>query len=164
MKRVYARAWKNPMFDPPTRYEPVADLDDTQFLDCVALITAEARARDGPPSWDSKVLEPPDHRLGRRKPITRKVGMAVRVGMSGLGRDLGCGLVDVTDDGLGIKLKEPIQAGREVTIDLALPGVSKPLRVIGEVRWCRAAGDGTFTAGVRLRRRLPYPTMTDLAR
>ncbi len=145
--------------------DSVSDLDETIFFDCMSLITAEVRAEEGPQSaWDSKFLDRPDRRLVSRQPVTQKVGLAVRGGVSGLGRDLGAGLVDVTQDGLGIHLKEMVPVGREVTIDLSLPGVGKPLRFAAEVRWCRANGNGTFRAGVRLRHRLPNPTLTDLTR
>lgn len=142
-----------------------SDLNETVFLDCMSLITAEARAQEGPPpAWDSKILDRPDHRLIPRKPVTRRIGLVVRSGVSGLGRDLGAGLVDVTQDGLGIRLKELVNVGQEVTIDLSLPGVGKALRVAAEVRWCQATEDGTIRAGVCLRRRLPYTALTDLTR
>jgi hypothetical protein len=127
--------------------DPTAELNDTNVQECLALITAEHC----------------DHRFGPRWPVTRKVNLAVRSGMSGLGPDLAAGLVDMTQDGLGILLKEPIPAGMEVTIDLSLPGMEKPLRVLAEIRWCRPQGD-TFRAGVRLLRRLSVPTLNNLTR
>ena len=147
-------------------HDPATDMEETVFLDCVTLISAEARAQLGPPSaWDSKVLdEPPDHRIGRRRAIKRRVGVSVRSGSLGLGPDLGGGLVDASEDGLGIRLKGAVTAGQEVTIEISLPGVSKPFRVVAEVRWCRPNMDGSFLAGVRLRRRLPYASLTDLTR
>ncbi len=153
------------MADLPTS-DPIADMEETLFLDCVTLISAEARAQMGPPSaWDSKVLDqPPDHRIGRRRRINRRVGVAVRGGSLGLGPDLGGGLVDASEDGLGLRLKGAVMAGQEITIELSLPGVSKPFRVVAEVRWCRPDAAGMFLAGVRLRRRLPYAALTDLTR
>jgi hypothetical protein len=82
--------------------------------------------------------------------------LAVRIGLSGLGKDIGLKLLDDTEDGLRVRIKESTAAGREVTIDFALPGKRKPLWAVAEVRWRRAAGDGTFEAGVELGRRLPY--------
>jgi hypothetical protein len=125
-----------------------AELSDTNVQEFLALVTAESC----------------DHRFGPRKAVTRKVDLAVRSGVSGLGPDLGAGLVDMTQDGLGILLKEPVPVGTDVTIDLSLPGMDKPLRVLAEVRWCRPRGDGTFRAGVRLQRRLSNPTLTNLTR
>jgi hypothetical protein len=128
--------------------ELAAELNDTNPLECLALITAEDC----------------DHRFSPRKSVTRKVELAVRSGVSGLGPDISAGLVDITQDGLGIGLKEPVPVGMEVTIDLSLPGVAKTLRVLAEVRWCRPQVDGTFRAGVRLTRRLSSPTLTNLTR
>lgn len=137
-----------------------ADLNDTDFLECLALITSEHRDQDGPPSSS----EPMNHRVCGRKPATRTVTLAVRNGESGLGADLGAGLVDITQDGLGIRLKELVPVGQVVTIDLLVSGIGKPLRILAEVRWCRPCVDGTFRAGVCLRRRLSFPTVTGLTR
>lgn len=125
-----------------------AELNDTNVQECLALITAEHC----------------DHRFGPRKPVTRPVDLAVRSGASGLGPDLCASLVDITRDGLGIRLKEPVPVGTQVTIDLSVPGMGKSLRVLAEVRWCRPQEDGTFLAGVRLQRRLSVPTLTNLTR
>jgi hypothetical protein len=129
-----------------------AELNDTNVQECLALITA-AVCDDDVPS---------EHRFGPRKRVTRKVDLAVRSGVSGLGPDLGAGLVDMTQDGLGLRLKELVPVGTEVTIDLSLPGIDKRLRVLAEVRWCRQQVDGKFRAGVRLKRRLSFPTLTNL--
>ena len=135
---------------------------DTVILDCIRFINAE----DGQqPVSDSKIIEPPpDHRIGRRKQVTRRMVLVVRSGTLGLGPDIACGLVDVAEDGLGVRLKQAVPAGQEVTIELSAPGVSKPQRFLAEVRWCQPGDDGTFRAGVRLRRRLPYAVLTDLTR
>jgi hypothetical protein len=134
------------------------EFEETVFLDNVTIITTEAPPQEGPPSPST------DHRVGRRKQVTRRTQTSVRRGTLGLGRELGCGLVDVAEDGLGIRLKEFVPVGQEVTIELSAPGISKPHRLVAEIRWCRQDKDGTYRAGVRLRRRLPYSTLTDLAR
>ena len=138
------------------------ELGDTVILDCIRFVTAE----DGElPAPDSKIADPPaDHRIGRRKQVTRRMALVVRLGTLGLGPDIACGLVDVAEDGLGVRLKQSVATGQEVTIELSAPGVSKPQRFLAEVRWCRPGEDGTFRAGVRLRRRLPYAVLTDLTR
>ena len=82
----------------------------------------------------------------------------------GLGVDVAVGLVDVSEDGLGVRLKVAVTPGEETEIILTSPGTRKAYKLLGEVRWCRDAGDGTFLAGVRLRRRLAYVDLSDLAR
>jgi PilZ domain len=105
-----------------------------------------------------------NHRLARRRAITRKIGIEFRKGALGLGHDLAIGLLDVSEDGLGVRLKVGMTPGDEAEIILTSPGTRKAYKVLCEVRWCRDAGDGTFLCGVRLRRRLAYVELSDLAR
>jgi hypothetical protein len=105
-----------------------------------------------------------NHRLSRRRAITRKIGIEFRKGSMGLGPDLAMDLQDISEDGLGIRLKVAVAAGDEAEIVLTAPGTRKAFKLLGEVRWCRDAGDGSFHVGVKLRRRLAYVELTDLSR
>lgn len=116
-----------------------------------------------PMTGDSQIFKSPlDDRASKRRPVTRKVEVAVRIGRLGAGADIGCELVDVAEDGLGLRLKQSVPVGRELSIQILLPGTSKPLRLVAEVRWCEPAGDNTFRAGVWLQWRLPYLTVLSL--
>jgi hypothetical protein len=97
-----------------------------------------------------------EYRLCPRRPVTRRVGASCRRGTSGLGQDIGIDLADASEDGLGVRTRSPLAFGEEVTVELSRPGVSRPMVLVGDVRWCEASADGTFLAGVRLRRRLSY--------
>ena len=90
----------------------------------------------------------------------RGAALVLRRGFTGVGPNLAIGLVDVNPDGLGVQLNAPLTYGDEVEIELSSPGIGKPLRAVGEVRWSMAVGDGTFRAGIKLRRRL---TPADIA-
>src|SRR5262245_52389034 len=102
------------------------EFQETIFLDYVAIVTIDPPAQEAIPSpWDSSVsAAPTEHRVSRRKKVTRRTQTSVRRGTMGLGRELGCGLVDVAEDGLGIRLKEFVVPGQELTIELTTPGVS----------------------------------------
>ena len=106
----------------------------------------------------------PNHRLARRRAITRKIGIEYRKGAMGLGPNLAVGLLDVSEDGLGVRIKVAVEPGDEAEVVLTSPGTRKAYKLLCEVRWCRDAGDGTFLAGMRLRRRLAYAELSDLAR
>lgn len=106
---------------------------------------------------------PPNHRLDRRREVLRRVAVVVRRGTMGLGPNLAVRIVDVTQDGLGLRLSGPVHPGDEVSVELSVPGIGKPVKVQADVRWCTNAGDGTFLAGVRLRRRLSYNEVSGLA-
>jgi hypothetical protein len=103
-----------------------------------------------------------DDRAGQRRPVKRKVEIAVRVGRLGIGADIGSELIDVSEEGLGMRLKASVPVGRELCIELLLTGTRKPLRLVAQVRWCEPAGDGTFLTGVLLQWRLPYLTVLNL--
>jgi hypothetical protein len=154
---------------PPT--DSASELDDTVFLGFVAMVMEDARKPGGPkPQSDSGLFTDPisgkrhERRLARRLLVTRRVQLIFRKGTLGLGPNIGVALADVGEDGLGVRLTTPIAKGEDASLELTRPGVSKPLRLVAEVRWCRPAEDGTFLAGLRLRRRLPYLVLTDLTR
>jgi Tfp pilus assembly protein PilZ len=92
----------------------------------------------------------------------RRVGVAIQEGTSGLGPNIAVGLANVSDDGLGVRINAPIPVGLEVSVELFLPGVHKPIKLVGEVRWCSPVGDSTHQAGLRLRRRLTYSELTGM--
>jgi hypothetical protein len=107
--------------------------------------------------------EPPaNHRLDRRRDVLRKVVVVVRRGTMGLGPNIAIRIVDATQDGLGLRLSGPVHPGDEVSVELSVPGVGKPVKVQADVRWCADAGDGTHLAGIRLRRRLSYTEVSSL--
>lgn len=170
----------------PPAPDPEAELEDTVIMAHVERVMADARQRPpgtAPPAdpvRDSGLLarpvvplpaKPPrsaeadpggEHRLLSRRPVRRRVGAAVRKGTMGLGRDVGIDLLDATEDGLRVRLRVPVETGAEVSVELSRPGVSRPLALVAEVRWCRPAPDGTAVAGLRLRRRLSYLELTNL--
>ncbi|HEX3150261.1 MAG TPA: PilZ domain-containing protein [Gemmataceae bacterium] len=106
--------------------------------------------------------EPVNHRLDRRREVQRKVEVIVRRGTMGLGPNLALRITDATQDGLGLRLSASVQPNTEVAVELSVPGVGKPVKIQADVRWCLAVGDGTFLAGIRLRRRLSYTEVSSL--
>jgi cellulose synthase (UDP-forming) len=61
-------------------------------------------------------------------------------------------LLDASATGLGLRVTAPIEAGQEVPIRLQLEdseGLSRDVRVMAEVRSCRASGDG-YVLGTRI--------------
>lgn len=150
--------------------DPADEMDDTVFLGFVAMVMEDARKPGGcdPMAYDSGLFTDAnsrkDRRLARRLLVTRRVQLVYRKGTLGLGPNLGISLADVGEDGLGVRLSAQVKPGEEASLELIRPGVSKPLRLVADVRWCRPADDGTYLAGLRLRRRLPYLMLTDLTR
>jgi hypothetical protein len=73
-------------------------------------------------------------------------------------------LIDASEDGLGVRLKVALAPGDEVEVELSPPGVRKSFKRLGEIRWCREVGDGTFVAGMKLHKRLAFQELNELAR
>jgi c-di-GMP-binding flagellar brake protein YcgR len=103
-----------------------------------------------------------DRRMGVRRRVTRRVDISLRRGTLGLTPNLAIALVDVSEEGMGVRLTEALDPGAEVEIVLSFPIVSKSLKLLGEVCWCNSGPYETFLAGVRLRRRLTHLELAEL--
>ena len=79
-----------------------------------------------------------EKRLGQRRPALHGAQVELRRGALGLGPSLAVALVDVSDDGLCVHLKEPVAPGEEVEVALGRPLGGKLHKRRGRVRWCRA--------------------------
>ena len=101
---------------------------------------------------------------GRRRPVRPGVGVEVhRAGQRG-GPDLADGLVDLSADGLGVRLEVQMVPGEAVDVILWPPGAASGIRRPGQVRWCRPSAGGRYLAGVRLAPPLTPAEVDALAR
>ena len=113
---------------------------------------------------DVPVAPAPPPRPGRRRPARSGAGIGLRRRAPGPAPDLADGLVDLSADGLGIRLDAPMIPGEAVEVTLRAPGAVRTLVRAGEVRWCRPAAGGRYLAGVRLGRPLTPAEVDGLAR
>jgi hypothetical protein len=95
-----------------------------------------------------------DRRTQQRRPARPGVRAEVRRGSLGMGADFGLGLMDVSGDGLRVRLRAPVRTGEVVEMTLWSADGATRIRARGRVVWCRPATGIGFVAGVRLRRRL----------
>lgn len=137
--------------------------DEPRFLKA-GCIVCRAPVRPEPPAEPPAPPPRRNHRLCRRRPPRSGVRVECRRGALGLGPNLAAGLLDVSEGGAGVRLTAPAGIGEEVEVVLARPGGGRPVRGLGDVRWCQPAADGTYRAGVRLRRRLTHADLLDLCR
>lgn len=102
-----------------------------------------------------------ERRIVRRRSLKKGVMLTVRRGTMGLGPNLAAGGVELSDDGIQVKVKSELKKGDEVEVGLTGVGRSKPISMIADVRWCRPTDDGdAFRAGIRFRRRIAYSEMS----
>jgi hypothetical protein len=79
----------------------------------------------------------------------------------GLGPDLSLGLLDVSDDGICVRLKTPLPVRSEAEVLFEKAGWNRQIKVIAEVRWCVTDPDGACRVGLQLRHRLPFNQLMD---
>jgi hypothetical protein len=103
-------------------------------------------------------------RLGRRWVARAGARAEVRRASPGREPDLGVGLVDVSADGVCVRLTAPMETGEGVLIGLRPKGGRRLLRLRAEIRWCRPVGGGLYLAGLRLARPLTAAEVAHLVR
>jgi len=110
------------------------------------------------------VLAEHNKRLTRRKSAKRGVIAQCRRGQMGLGADLACCIVDISDGGACLIVKQAFRQGEDAEIILFGVGRSKPVKLACEVRSCVAVDETeeTFKVGFRFRKRIPYAELDNL--
>jgi hypothetical protein len=73
-----------------------------------------------------------------------------------LGVNLAVALLDLSEAGARLLLRQPVEAKEEVTVLLESPHHRRPLRFTGQVTWSVATAEGNYCAGVHFDKRLPY--------
>jgi hypothetical protein len=82
----------------------------------------------------------------------------------GLGANLALALLDLSETGIRLQLKDPLPENQEVEINLDSLNHRRPLKVLGRVIWCLAAADGSHCAGIQFQRPLAYIDLQALVR
>ncbi|MFO0876989.1 MAG: PilZ domain-containing protein [Gemmataceae bacterium] len=80
----------------------------------------------------------------------------------GLGPNIGIKLLDISENGLRVILKEDLPVGREFEIMLETP--CKSVKVHGQVVWTVPTADGKFVIGAKFTKSLAYADLHHLAR
>jgi hypothetical protein len=97
---------------------------------------------------------------GRRRP---RGAAWVEVRVDPNGPDLAVALADVSAEGIGVWLTDPVRPGLEVEVSLVRPEGGPPVRVPAEVRWCAQGADWTYRTGLRLVSQLAERDLADLS-
>jgi hypothetical protein len=145
------------MSEPPT---PEPDPPRSPFWRFVTAVLARLRGRPEP--------APKSGRERRRVPRLAAppgVRAAVHLEAPDEGTDVALGLIDVSEDGAGLRLRTPVRPGEETYLALYPPGgVDLVLvRRRAAVVWCRPESGNSFRAGVRFTSRLTPDDLRVLA-
>jgi PilZ domain len=101
-----------------------------------------------------------DSKVSRPRPVKHGVALAIRKGTLGLGPDLAVAGQEISEDGLRARIKSELKEGDEVEMSLTAVGRSKPMKLVGDVRWCQKddtdRSGRTFAVGIQFRHRLAF--------
>jgi hypothetical protein len=107
----------------------------------------------------------PQRASNRRCSYRRRSRQDVRVrcvrGSAGGGLNVALSLLDASQTGIRLVVRESLERGEEVLVSLQGPGDSAAERR-GEVIWSVVGVDGSCCVGVRLQERLPYEVLIRL--
>lgn len=97
----------------------------------------------------------------RRKP-RGKIKIVCQRGSLDLGANLAQSILDISETGVRLVLREPLRCGQEVSITLEGIGGSRPVKRLGKVVWSVPSADGNHCTGINLEKRLEYRQFLEL--
>jgi hypothetical protein len=97
-----------------------------------------------------------NRRLGRRRAPKGGIRGVCRRGRLGLGTDLAVSLLDVSECGIRLLVREALAERQEIEVGITGPGQSRSHRLIATVVWCAPAADGRYGIGARFEKTLSY--------
>jgi hypothetical protein len=98
----------------------------------------------------------------RRKPRSY-VKLECRKGSLGLGPNVALTLLDVSETGARLIIRQEITLQMEVEVTLAGHGIRSSLKRLANVRWQVKLDDGNFCIGVEFQKRIGYMDWQNLA-
>ena len=102
-----------------------------------------------------------ERRRSPRKLSIRSVRAECRLGVRGLGADIGAVLFDVSADGLRLSVAVAVAPRQEVEVVL-VPPWGRDIRRTADVVWCAPRDEATHWAGLKLRQPLGLGELRDL--
>jgi hypothetical protein len=103
-----------------------------------------------------------DRRIADRHPVRPGSRAEVRRWGATGGPDVAEELVNVSDEGLGVRLSMFVRRGERFDVTLWGPRAEWCGRGMGVVRWCVIGGSGVFVAGLQLGRRLAARSLREM--
>lgn len=107
---------------------------------------------------------PKNRRASLRKNPRTSVRVQCRRGSYGLGANLAESLLDLSQDGVRLVLKESLQPKGEVEVSFAGYGFANTIKLLGNVAWIVPLENGQFAVGIAFQKRMPFNDVMQLAR
>ncbi len=127
-----------------------------------ALLTRGAMTE--PHSFESSPRSRSNRRTSPRR-LPRGSSKAIcRKGTLGLGPNLALSLIDLSETGVQLLLREPLPAGQEVEVCLLAPGSPRKVKLTGRVVWSAPAANNSCWVGIRFDKFLSYSAVQEISR
>lgn len=91
----------------------------------------------------------------RHKPKASAKAFCLK-GSLGLGRNIAVSIIDVSETGARLMVKEAIKQEQDVEVILEHTSLAKPVKRVGKVMWCEPTEEGSYRIGVRFEKLLLY--------
>ncbi|MBI1916030.1 MAG: PilZ domain-containing protein [Planctomycetes bacterium] len=105
-----------------------------------------------------------NRRANPRRAPKSSTRVTCRRGTLGLGPNLALSLLDVSETGARLLVKEPLATGQEIELGLLAPGALRESTLPALVVWTLETADGAHCAGVQFQKRLSYAALLALGR
>jgi len=104
----------------------------------------------------------PERRNSRRRKPWASVRAYLRLGGLDLGPDLALSLLDLSEGGAGLMVKQAVDVGKVVSVGLEGQTRPRPIVQVANVVWCTGAAEGAYAIGVSFQKALAYRDYIDL--
>jgi PilZ domain len=105
-----------------------------------------------------------NRRTSKRMFTRTSVAVELRKGALGLGANIAAQLLDISEGGVRVIIKAPLQAKDEVEITLTGHGIPKALKRLAVVCWVFKLESGMYATGFNFEKRLRYSDVTSIAK
>lgn len=102
-------------------------------------------------------------RTARRLPKSH-TKLTCRRGALGLGNNILLEVLDLSEEGACLKVKENFSRGATVQVELTGLGYPRPITLAADVMRANESDDGTCTLGIRFEKAIPYAALQEMTR
>jgi PilZ domain len=99
---------------------------------------------------------PQNRRQSRRHQPKRTTKIFCYKNAIGLGANVALSILDVSETGIRLQVREPLKQGLEVEINLDGLNHRRTLKVLGKIVWSVPAADGICLVGVQFNKPISY--------
>jgi c-di-GMP-binding flagellar brake protein YcgR len=105
-----------------------------------------------------------NRRASKRLSARTSVTIEVRKGALGLGSNIAAQLLDISEGGVRVILKTPLEEMQEVEVSLTGHGIRKPVKRLAVLCWSYKLESGQYAMGFHFDKRLTYMEVTNFAK